>query len=202
MVRCKVSAHIGVRGVAGVGVWAALLLAAAPAQAAFIPGRGDLTCGPHMDIYGKEVPSNLTVPPGGTCNLIEESSTQPTIVDGNVTVGQNSRFTVYGSIIKGNLSSEGAEQVNLIGSVVEGNAIIDATNGAEGTFFCGLHGSVCLLASGFGRNLIITNTSPPGAVVAGSLIERNLICTGNASVGNPLKPDTVLGQELGQCVGL
>jgi hypothetical protein len=204
MLRYKVSASIGVRGagriVAGTAMCAVLLFAAASAQAEPPPKRSGVTCA-NNDISGAVVPNNVTVPPGGKCAFIDKSLTQPTTVDGNVTVGQGAVLYAFFSVIKGNISTEGAAQVNLIGSLLEGNVSIDSTSGTEGTLFCGLF-AVCLLDSGFGGNLSVTNTSPLAAEISENFIVRDLTCNGNASVTNGGFTNTVLGQEFGQCAGL
>jgi hypothetical protein len=201
--RYRVSASIGVRGAgriaAGIGL-SAVLLFSASAQAEPPPKRSGVTCADN-DIYGSVVPNNVTVPPGGKCAFIDTSLTQPTIVDGNVTVGQGAVLFVFFSVLKGNLSTEGAAQVNLLGSVVEGNVSIDGTSGTEGTLFCGRI-AVCLLASAFGGNLSVTNTSPLGAEIAENFVVRDLTCNGNVFVTNAGFRNTVRGQEFGQCVGL
>jgi hypothetical protein len=216
MLRCKVVERIRVCGVArivaGVGVYATLLVVASSAQATFHPGAGSLICGPDKNVYGEEVFNNVTVPSGANCNLIEYSKTQPTIVDGNVTVEKGGELFVYGSIIRGNLSAEGAGSVVLLDrSEVVGNVNIDATSGLS-AFFCP-YASACLEDSVFGGSVSITKTSPGGVAVAGNLIARDLNCTGNVfteesspaegpTVSNYGFPNTVLGQEFGQCVGL
>jgi hypothetical protein len=201
MLRCKVFASIGVRGVArvvaGIGACVALLLAAASAQATFIPGTREITC-EENSFAGEEVPNNVTVAPGSECAFVRGEG-RPTIVDGNVTVGRGARLLVFGSVLKGNLSAEGAEQVDLLRSVVEGNASFDETSG-KGSVFCDQ--SVCLLGSAFGRNVSITKSLPAGTGLAENFIAGDLTCNGNASVTNFGFVNTVLGQELGQCVGL
>jgi hypothetical protein len=187
--------------VAGFGASATLLLAAAPAQAIPGPGSSGVTCGPDENTFGREVPNNVTVPPGWICNLDVGIHGERTTVDGNVTVGKGAKFLAYESLLKGNLTSEGAEQVSLIGSVVDGNTSFDKTSAAGGSFFC-TFASVCLLGSGFGGNVSITNTAPLGALLAENLILRDLTCKGNASATNEGFPNTVFGQEYGQCVGL
>jgi hypothetical protein len=201
MLRCKVFASIGVRGVArvvaGVGACVALLLAAASAQATFVPGEREIICNENS-FAGEEVPNNVTVPPGSECAFVRGEG-RPTIVDGNVTVSRGARLLVFVSVIKGNLTTAGAEQVDLAGSVVEGNASFDATSG-KGSVFCDQ--SVCLIRSAFGGSVSITKSLPAGAGLDENFIARDLTCNGNASVTNFGFMNTVLGQELGQCVGL
>jgi hypothetical protein len=201
MPRCKVFASIGVPGVArvvaGIGACLALLLAAASAQATFVPGEREIICSENS-FNGEEVPNNVTVPPGGYCNFVVLFGV-PTTVDGNVTVDRGGHLLAYRSVIKGNLSTRGATQVSVVGSVVEGNASIDATGG-EGTFFCDQ--SVCLFGSAFGGDVSITKSLPTGAGLGKNFIAGDLTCSGNASVTNLGFMNTVLGQEFGQCIGL
>jgi hypothetical protein len=77
-----------VRVIAGVGVCAALLLAAAPAQAD--NAKGSTTC--RYAIERKEITGNLTVPPGTNFHNHEQYVLYLDIVDGNVFVDQGSEF--------------------------------------------------------------------------------------------------------------
>jgi hypothetical protein len=199
MLRCEVLASIGLRAVArvvvGLGVCAAMLVAAASAQAD--GANATTTCtGP---ISNTEVTSNLTVPPGATCDL------ENVVVDGNVSVGQGANLFASATIER-NLSTDGADSVTLFAAEVDGHTSFDATSGTS-SLFCGPGVSVCVLATSFpGGSVSITDTSPAGAVFAANSVTRHLTCTGNASVTNMVlaveAPNTVLGQEFGQCVGL
>jgi hypothetical protein len=199
MLRSDVSARIGVRGVArvvaGLGVCAAMLVAATSAPADGTTGRTTCT-GP---ISNTEVTSNLTVPPGAKCEL------ENVVVEGNVSVGQGANLLASATIER-NLSADGADSVTLLAAEVDGNASFDATRGTSSLPFCpGV--SVCVLATSFsGGNVSVTDTSPAGAVFAANFVAGHLSCTGNASVTNMVlgveAPNTVLGRELGQCVGL
>jgi hypothetical protein len=99
MLRYKLLAGIGVRGlgrvVTGVGVCAALLLAAPSAQAA--SGKGSTTC--EGGNIAAEITGNLTVPPGAICGL--ESGG---VVDGNVFVGQGAVLFIGGGVVKEDVS--------------------------------------------------------------------------------------------------
>jgi hypothetical protein len=92
----------------------------------------------------------------------------------------------------------------LNGSEVDGDVSIDATSGSK-VFFCGPE-SVIVFDDKFGGNVSITNTSSSGVGFGENVVAQDLTCTGNASVTNMLegvaRPNTVLGQEFGQCVGL
>jgi cytoskeletal protein CcmA (bactofilin family) len=204
VIRYNLLASIGVRGVArliaGGGACVALLLAAAPAQAHSIHVETKTCEGTeeHRVIKGK-----LKVPAGAMCTLLED------IVEGDVSVGRGAFLFAEGVSIKGDLSSEGAAFI-LSGTFggrmqVDGDVSIDATSGNQENGVCpgfGVPVSVCILAGRFAGNVSITNTSPFGAAIAGSVVAKDLTCTGNAFVTNDGFMNTVLGQEFGQCVGL
>jgi hypothetical protein len=207
MLRCKVLESIGVRGVApvvaGIGVCAVLLLAAASAQAHSIHVETKTCMGTEE---GRVIKGKLKVSPGTRCTLFGD------IVEGDVSVGQAASFFALETVFKENLSSEGAEVVDLglfFPVEVDGNVSINATSGI-GRGFCshdGVDVSVCLSSSRFRGNVSVTNTSPDGAAVFGNFIAQDLSCTGNAFVTNinalaEVVPNTVLGREFGQCVGL
>jgi hypothetical protein len=200
MLRRKALAGIGVRGVtqgvAGVGVCAAALLLAAGAAQAHSIHIETKTCEgkeEHRVIKGK-----LRVSPGTNCILFFDT------VDGNVSVAQGANFILGGhSVITGSLSTEGANSVCIAdGSEVDENVSIDATSGT--VHLC--RSSVIVAEDKFGGNVSITNTSPSEVIFAENVVAQDLTCTGNASVTNVLagveRPNTVLGQEFGQCVGL
>jgi hypothetical protein len=196
MLRGKVLASIVV---AGVGVCTALLIAAVPAQARVIVNVKETKyC--EAQITSKEIKGKLTVRPGAKCNLVGD------IVDGDVSIGQGARLLTLGTGIKGNLSGKVAESVFLLASEVDGNVSIDGTSGIKGSvFFCPVNGlavSVCMEDDQVGGNVSITNTSPLGVLIAKNFVGEDLTCGENASVTNLGEANTVLGQELGQCVGL
>jgi hypothetical protein len=140
-------------------------------------------------------------------------------VQGNVHVGAGASLDVGGSIMQHNLTTEGASWINIVSSQVWGNSSFDATSGPP--VGCGGGGSVCVLFDNFGipnpnphgpaykhGNVSITNTSSPaGAALGSNLVGGDLTCSGNTSVtsnvpGLGVLPNTVVGQESGQCVGL
>jgi hypothetical protein len=172
-----------------------MLVAAASVQADGTMGRTPCT-GP---ISNTEVAGNLTVPPGATCDL------ENVVVDGNVSVGRGADLFSFATI-EGNLSTDGADSVTLLATEVDGNASFDATSGTFSPL-CGPGVSVCVLATSFsGGNVSVTDTSPAGAAFAANFVAGHLGCTGNVSVTNMVLgvegPNTVLGREFGQCVGL
>jgi hypothetical protein len=200
MFRYKVLASSGGRGVArivaGAGVCVAtLLLTAASAQAHSIHIETKTCAGTeeHRVIKGK-----LTVRPGAACVLVFDT------VEGNVSVGQGARLTTVATAIKENLSSEGAGFVELVRSEIEGKVSIEATSGTGRPFLClaGQLTSVCMVEDQFGGNVSVTNTAPDGVLIVNNLFAQDLTCTGNAFLTNNGFINTVLGQDIGQCVGL
>lgn len=196
------------RVVAGVGVCAAMLVGSAAAQAA--PGsKGNTIC--TAQLTNETVATNITVPQGATCILLGDT------VEGNVSVGRGADIEVALTHIAGNLTIEGADSVFLTSLQVDRNTSIDSTSSADNAladFECnGVGLSVCVAGnnqfgsrSGKPGNVIITNTSPGGVVLARNTVEHNLICSGNSSITNEFfgfpNPNNVLGKEVGQCAGL
>jgi hypothetical protein len=197
----------------------AMVVAPAPAQAA----TGNVTCTTLISVT--VITGNVTVPAGASCILVGGTvqgnvsagagaslELDSVTVQGNVFVGAGASFDAGGTVMRRNLSTEGANTINIVFSEVDGNSSFDATSGPLS--ICGGGGSACVLfnfnpgtASKFG-NVSITNTSSPaGAVYGGNFVAGNLTCSGNTFVTNNVPgfgsiPNTVLGHESGQCVGL
>jgi hypothetical protein len=188
------------RAVLAAGVGAAILAASGSAQAA----AGNQTC--TGGILEVTVTGNLTVPANTLCNVIG------TTVNGNVSVGSGAVFVAEFDWFKRNLSTEGANSVFMFLTEVDGNSSFDATSG--GISVCG-GVSECVIEnsnpgvpsanpsgkSKFG-NVSITNTYPAGVNFEDNFVAHDLTCYGNAFISNFGVPNTVLGQEFGQCVGL
>jgi hypothetical protein len=140
-------------------------------------------------------------------------------VQRSVYVLAGASLDVGGSILQRNLITKGASWINIVSSQVWGNSSFDATSGPS--VGCGGGGSVCVLFDNFGTknpnpqgpaylfgNVSITNTSSPaGAALGSNFVPGSLTCSGNTSVTNNIPgfgtlPNSVLGQESGQCVGL
>ena len=151
-----------------------------------------------------EITGNLVVPPGALCVLLGDVT-----VDGNVSVGAGANFDSVDAHFARNFSTEEANTVILVRTEVDGNASIDATRGVNG---CGANLPVCVTGSSFPGtatgvgtkfgNLSITNTAPGRVDVAGNFVAHDLTCTANSQVSAFGNPNTVLGLEFGQCVGL
>jgi hypothetical protein len=75
-------------------------------------------------------------------------------------------------------------------------------SGTEGIDLCRRTFQTCLGEDRFGGNVSITNTSPDGVLIAKNFFAQDLTCTGNAFLTNNGLMNTVLGQDIGQCVGL
>lgn len=188
-----------------------LALTAAPAAFAAAGVTGTTVCSGTID-SDSQIPTNLTVPPGATCDL------EGTTVDGNVSVGAGAIFILSGAgdrrgraVIMGNFSSAGAAEVSFAAASVNGNARIVGTSGSADAAFCHHGTSVCINESDFGQNLAITGTNPgnvefiaEGQVpdVADFTIAGNLSCSGNAGIVDNGTPPFVLGNASGQCAGL
>jgi hypothetical protein len=218
-VRCLLKG-IGLRGTM-LSVVVVVAITAASAQAA----NGNVTCTTEID--NTTISGNLTVPAGAACILHADrvygnvsvavgaslGLHAGTTVYGNVSVAVGASLSVSSSDVGGNvsvaegasinaidpathfdrnLSTEGANMVNLTFITVGGNSSFDATTG-----------SLSVSSTDNGGNVSITNTSPDVVVYADNHVAGDLTCYGNTGgVTNDGLPNTVLGQEYGQCAGL
>ena len=202
----RVMVRIGPRGIILAGAALGVAMAAAPASAQ--AANGNISCTTY--IGSTVITGNVTVPAGASCYLDSDT------VEGSVSVHHGATFEALGAQLQGNLYAKDANTVYIYFSEVDGNSSIDATSGTSNICGTTLQAApVCAFASTFGTpnphpdgprhtsgNVSIINTSPKGAGFADNSVAGNLTCSGNTFVTNFGYPNTVEGQESGQCAGL
>jgi hypothetical protein len=178
-----------------------------------VQGSVSAGAGASLQFVGTTVGRNVSAGAGAFLGVYSAT------VQGNVFVGAGASLDVGGSIMQHNLTTEGASWINIVSSQVWGNSSFEATSGPP--VGCGGGGSVCVLFDNFGipnpnphgpaykhGNVSITNTSSPaGAALGSNTVGGHLTCSGNTSVTNNVPgygviPNTVVGEESGQCAGL